>query len=105
MSKLFLFVTFVIAAAYLIDNCTASPYPSLDLFGGYDIIGICLKNCAQCKKMFGNFFEGQLCADSCVKFKGKVIPDCEDLGKEVDEWKEFFLNNWYRSVVKKFVKM
>lgn len=31
--------------------------------------------------MFGNFFEGQLCADSCVKFKGKVIPDCEDLGE------------------------
>lgn len=51
-----------------------------DLFGGYDFLGICLRNCAQCKKMFGNFFEGQLCADSCVKFKGKVIPDCEDLG-------------------------
>lgn len=52
-----------------------------DLFGGYDILGVCLRNCAQCKKMFGNFFEGQLCADSCVKFKGKVIPDCEDLGE------------------------
>lgn len=56
---------------------------SADLFGGYDILGVCLRNCAQCKKMFGNFFEGQLCADSCVKFKGKVIPDCEDLGKRV----------------------
>lgn len=33
--------------------------------------------------MFGNFFEGQLCADSCVKFKGKVIPDCEDLGEKI----------------------
>lgn len=43
-------------------------------------MGICLKNCAQCKKMFGSFFEGQLCADSCVKLKGKIIPDCEDLG-------------------------
>lgn len=31
--------------------------------------------------MFGNFFEGQLCADSCVKMKGKIIPDCENLGK------------------------
>lgn len=57
-------------------------YSFLDLFGGYDILGVCLRNCAQCKKMFGNFFEGQLCADSCVKFKGKVIPDCEDLGNK-----------------------
>lgn len=55
--------------------------PPADLFGGYDILGVCLKNCAQCKKMFGNFFEGQLCADSCVKFKGKIVPDCEDLGE------------------------
>lgn len=54
--------------------------PFSDLFGGYDFLGVCLKNCAQCKKMFGHFFEGQLCADSCVKFKGKIVPDCEDLG-------------------------
>lgn len=56
-------------------------YFNLDLLGGYDILGVCLRNCAQCKKMFGNYFEGQLCADACVKFKGKVIPDCEDLCK------------------------
>jgi hypothetical protein len=79
--KTLLLIAFVFAAAFLIENTTASPYPSLDLFGGYDILGICLKNCAQCKRMFGSFFEGQLCADSCVKFKGKVIPDCEDLGE------------------------
>ncbi|XP_030745898.1 eclosion hormone [Sitophilus oryzae] len=42
-------------------------------------IGVCIRNCAQCKKMFGPYFEGQLCADACVKFKGKMIPDCEDL--------------------------
>lgn len=41
--------------------------------------GVCIRNCAQCKKMFGAYFEGQLCADACVKFKGKIIPDCEDL--------------------------
>lgn len=41
--------------------------------------GLCLHNCAQCKKMFGAFFEGQLCADACIQFKGKIIPDCEDL--------------------------
>ncbi|XP_069692644.1 eclosion hormone-like [Periplaneta americana] len=42
-------------------------------------IGVCIRNCAQCKKMFGPYFEGQLCADACVKFKGKMIPDCEDV--------------------------
>lgn len=43
------------------------------------VLGICFRNCAQCKKMFGPYFEGQLCADACVKFKGKIIPDCEDI--------------------------
>ncbi|XP_044729723.1 eclosion hormone [Chrysoperla carnea] len=43
-------------------------------------VGICIRNCAQCKKMFGSYFDGQLCADTCVKFKGKTIPDCEDVG-------------------------
>ncbi|KAJ9598253.1 hypothetical protein L9F63_011074, partial [Diploptera punctata] len=42
-------------------------------------INVCIRNCAQCKKMFGPYFEGQLCADACVKFKGKMIPDCEDV--------------------------
>ncbi|KAL3287190.1 hypothetical protein HHI36_001668 [Cryptolaemus montrouzieri] len=42
-------------------------------------IGICIRNCAQCKTMFGPYFEGQLCADACLKFKGKIIPDCEDI--------------------------
>lgn len=29
--------------------------------------------------MFGSYFEGERCADACVKFKGKIIPDCEDI--------------------------
>ncbi|XP_076288242.1 eclosion hormone isoform X2 [Lasioglossum baleicum] len=41
-------------------------------------VGVCIRNCAQCKKMFGPYFLGQSCADSCVKYKGKMIPDCED---------------------------
>ncbi|XP_043268993.1 eclosion hormone [Venturia canescens] len=41
-------------------------------------VGTCLRNCAQCTKMFGRYFDGQLCADTCVKYKGKMIPDCED---------------------------
>ncbi|KAL7038651.1 hypothetical protein ACKWTF_009644 [Chironomus riparius] len=89
MKKILLIFSIVLVLS-LIDFTAGSPYPSigkgktkrLDLFGGYDILGVCLKNCAQCKKMFGSYFEGQLCADSCVKFKGRVVPDCEDLGKK-----------------------
>lgn len=53
---------------------------SKDPMGGIDFIQICLNNCAQCKKMFGDYFQGQTCAESCLKFKGKAIPDCEDIG-------------------------
>lgn len=42
-------------------------------------VGLCIRNCAQCKKMLGAYFEGPLCADACVKFKGKMIPDCENI--------------------------
>jgi hypothetical protein len=42
-------------------------------------VGVCIRNCAQCKKMFGPYFQGPLCTDACVKFKGKIIPDCEDI--------------------------
>ncbi|XP_068626582.1 eclosion hormone-like [Battus philenor] len=45
---------------------------------GYDPLEICIENCAQCKKMLGAWFEGPLCAKSCIKFKGKQIPECED---------------------------
>jgi len=29
--------------------------------------------------MLGDYFQGQTCALSCLKFKGKAIPDCEDI--------------------------
>nr|QZU75263.1 eclosion hormone [Antheraea pernyi] len=45
---------------------------------GYDPLEICIENCAQCKKMLGAWFEGPLCAESCIKYKGKLIPECED---------------------------
>ncbi|XP_072950002.1 eclosion hormone [Epargyreus clarus] len=47
---------------------------------GYDPLEICIENCALCKKMLGAWFEGPLCADSCFKYKGKLIPECEDYG-------------------------
>ncbi|CAG4972243.1 unnamed protein product [Colias eurytheme] len=46
---------------------------------GYDHLELCIENCAQCKKTLGAWFDGPLCADSCLKFRGKLIPDCEDV--------------------------
>ncbi|CAH2059687.1 unnamed protein product, partial [Iphiclides podalirius] len=45
---------------------------------GFDPMEICIENCAQCKKMLGSWFEGPLCAESCIRHRGKLIPDCED---------------------------
>ncbi|XP_065078980.1 eclosion hormone-like [Ochlerotatus camptorhynchus] len=50
------------------------------IMGGYDFLGVCINNCAQCKKLYGAYFDGQLCADACIKFRGKIIPDCDDIG-------------------------
>ncbi|XP_030369442.1 eclosion hormone [Scaptodrosophila lebanonensis] len=50
-----------------------------DPIAGIDFIQICLNNCAQCKQMLGDYFQGQSCAESCLKFKGKAIPDCQDI--------------------------
>lgn len=50
------------------------------MMGGIDFLGICINNCAQCKKMYGSFFEGKLCADACIQFRGRIVPDCEDIG-------------------------
>ncbi|XP_055300037.1 eclosion hormone [Sitodiplosis mosellana] len=68
----------VFVALALADWSLANPV--IESGGDFDLVGICLRNCAQCKKMYGSYFEGQMCADGCVKFKGKVIPDCEDIG-------------------------
>ncbi|KAL2711713.1 eclosion hormone isoform X2 [Vespula squamosa] len=43
-----------------------------------DWFGVCIRNCAQCKRMFGPWFAGERCANACIKFKGKLTPDCVD---------------------------
>jgi hypothetical protein len=53
--------------------------PQMDFLGGYDFVGLCINNCAQCKKMYGEYFNGQKCGDACIRFRGKVIPDCADM--------------------------
>ncbi|XP_033329755.1 eclosion hormone [Megalopta genalis] len=65
-----LLVLFVASAMVFVLSAANTPFDRA--------IGVCIRNCAQCKKMFGPYFLGQKCADSCVKFKGKLIPDCED---------------------------
>lgn len=45
-----------------------------------DTLYLCMKNCEQCKSMYGAYFEGDLCAKSCFRLKGAFIPDCIDVG-------------------------
>ncbi|KAF8787242.1 Eclosion hormone like protein [Argiope bruennichi] len=40
---------------------------------------MCISNCAQCKRTYGAFFEGQRCAESCIKYRGLLMPDCNDI--------------------------
>ena len=44
-----------------------------------DSLYLCMKNCEQCKSMYGAYFEGDLCAKSCFRMKGSFIPDCIDM--------------------------
>ncbi|XP_043245845.1 eclosion hormone-like [Amphibalanus amphitrite] len=37
-------------------------------------IGSCVRNCGQCKSMYGRFFQGTACADACLA--GNEGPDC-----------------------------
>jgi hypothetical protein len=30
-------------------------------------------------QMYGDHFEGHLCAQTCVRLRGRLIPDCTDL--------------------------
>lgn len=39
----------------------------------------CLRNCHLCQQMYGTHFQGQLCAHTCVKLRGRLNPDCTDL--------------------------
>ncbi|XP_037911182.1 eclosion hormone isoform X2 [Hermetia illucens] len=82
MAKLTIIFFAALFIASLLNSSSAIPAigKRYDTLTGLDFIQICLNNCAQCKKMFGNYFQGQTCAESCLKFKGKAIPDCEDIG-------------------------
>ncbi|XP_046396686.1 eclosion hormone-like [Ischnura elegans] len=53
-----------------------------------DVLAVCVRNCAQCKKMYGEYFEGKLCAEACLKFKGELVPECTDMASIAP-----FLNN------------
>ncbi|KAG8196760.1 hypothetical protein JTE90_014493 [Oedothorax gibbosus] len=38
----------------------------------------CIINCGQCKKMYGDYFLGQRCAEECIKTGGYLVPDCNE---------------------------
>ncbi|CAH2059693.1 unnamed protein product, partial [Iphiclides podalirius] len=73
-SKSSILFAFLVLSAICVNQVRANPA----IAHGYDTLEICLENCAQCKKMLGSWFEGPLCAESCVKYRGRLIPDCED---------------------------
>ena len=39
----------------------------------------CLHQCAVCQNMYGDHFEGHVCARSCIDMGGRSVPDCTDL--------------------------
>ncbi|KXJ80967.1 hypothetical protein RP20_CCG022367 [Aedes albopictus] len=79
MSFIKVAAAFIAIASVFILITESKANPQIDIMGGYDLIGVCINNCAQCKRMFGEFFEGHLCAEACIQFKGKMVPDCEDI--------------------------
>lgn len=52
---------------------------TVDVAEPADTLYLCMKNCEQCKNMYGSYFEGDLCAKSCFRLKGAFIPDCIDV--------------------------
>jgi hypothetical protein len=36
------------------------------------------RNCGQCKQMYGHYFEGQLCVETCLSTNGRLLPDCNN---------------------------
>ncbi len=39
----------------------------------------CFRACRTCQQMYGRHFEGHLCAHTCVRLRGRAVPDCADL--------------------------
>lgn len=69
-------VVVLFIAAFTLLNLDVKADPAIAT--AYNPFELCIENCAQCKKMLGAWFEGPLCVESCIKFKGKLIPECED---------------------------
>ncbi|VEN56543.1 unnamed protein product [Callosobruchus maculatus] len=43
-------------------------------------VSICITNCVQCKQMYGPYFKGKACGDSCLSSNGEWVPDCNNPG-------------------------
>ncbi|CAG9765304.1 unnamed protein product [Ceutorhynchus assimilis] len=53
-------------------------------------VGVCITNCVQCKQMYGQYFEGKICGDTCIASNGKLIPDCNQPGTLHSYFKRFY---------------
>ena len=60
----------------------------------------CLKNCHICKGFYGDNFMGHLCAQTCVKLDGQIMPNCNELisiapflKPSSQPWSSFYLKN------------
>ncbi|KAB7503977.1 Eclosion hormone [Armadillidium nasatum] len=42
------------------------------------IVKVNLRNCGHCKEIYGDYFNGQACAENCILTKGQAAPDCND---------------------------
>ncbi|KAL7640907.1 UNVERIFIED_CONTAM: hypothetical protein RMT77_008044 [Armadillidium vulgare] len=53
----------------------SSAFHSDDVFA---LTGMCIRNCGHCKEIYGDYFNGQACAENCILTKGQAVPDCND---------------------------
>ncbi|KPJ17853.1 Eclosion hormone [Papilio machaon] len=67
------FTVFICYTSLVISFVKAEP-----AMAGFSQVELCIENCAVCKKMLGEWFEGPRCAEACIRHRGTPIPDCED---------------------------
>ncbi|MCL4158893.1 UNVERIFIED_CONTAM: hypothetical protein GTU68_044510 [Idotea baltica] len=44
----------------------------------FSVTGMCIRHCGHCKEMYGDYFHGQACAESCLMSMGGSVPDCNN---------------------------
>ncbi|XP_032515895.2 eclosion hormone [Danaus plexippus] len=71
-------IAYTLLAIGILQYCLIPVDTNPAIATSYEPLEICMENCALCRKMLGTWFNGQLCGESCYKYRGKLIPECED---------------------------